>query len=510
VIVLEELTVTAAVGTSRKGPAIGLISPALDEALGALANESPAGKLLGAFAILTRYELCGSLPRQAGAPPQQAASETSPPCSRRAGELLAQILAMANNETKAHLIGEWLSAAARTSQRVPHRLLPALLGYGAAHRPARAGISKVTGARGPWLTRLNPQWQFGSDESEEPALVWATGSREQRVAVLNRLRATNPAGARELVQSTWKEDAADDRSIFVSALTVGLGVEDEPFLEACLDDRSKQVRASAAELLARLPESALVGRMISRAQPLLRFQAGKRGGLLRKTTPAAIDVTLPPEDFSADWARDGIIEKPEGKTGRRQWWLMQFLAAIPPTHWSGTWQVSPEECVTAVADEFTEVILTAWARAAARRPDDAWNRALLLATAKPDRGPLALALMNGLAPAARQAVVTELLESSKMPADLLLQILQAGDFAFDRHSADALLRQIDRQREQQTTSYAYIFPHILQIAALRIPPEFYEELAQRWAGEKWEPYRKALDEFFQKLLLRREIQREFA
>jgi hypothetical protein len=510
VIVLEELTVTAAVGTSRKAPAIGPISPALDEALGALAKESPAGKLLGAFAILTRYELCGSLPRPVDALPQQAAEETSPPCSRRAGGLLAQILAMANNETKAHLLGEWLAAAARVSQRVPHRLLPALFDYGAGQRAARAGISKVIGARGPWLMRLNPQWQFASDESEDPASIWATGSRDQRVAVLNRVRATNPAAARDLIQSSWKEDAADDRSLFVNALAIGLDAQDEPFLEACLEDRSKQVRASAAELLARLPGSALVNRMIARAAPLLHFHAGKRGGLLRKNAPAVIDVTLPPDDFSADWARDGVGEKPEGKTGRRQWWLTQFLAAIPPTHWSNAWQASPEECIAAVPDEFAAVIVTAWTRAAARHPDDAWSRALLLETAKEDHGPLASELMNGLAPAARQAVVTEVLASPKMPADFLLQVLQAGDFAFDRHAADALLKQIDRQREQQTTGYAYILPHILHIAALRIPPEFYDELAQRWAGEKWEPYRKALDEFFQKLLLRREIQREFA
>ncbi|MDB5330834.1 MAG: hypothetical protein JWP03_1985 [Phycisphaerales bacterium] len=507
---LEDLTVTAAVGTGRKPPAIGPISPAMDEALGVLADESPAGKLLGAAAILNRYERCGSLPRPSNALPPQAAEETSPPCSRRAGELLAQILSMANNETRAHLIGEWLAAAARVSHRVPHRFLPALLDYGSAHRVARAGIAQVAGTRGPWLMRLNLQWQFGADESENPASVWSTGAREQRVAALNRLRATNPAAARELVQATWKEDAADDRSLFVSALTIGLGAEDEPFLETCLDDRSKQVRTAAAELLARLPRSALVGRMISRAELLLRFQAGKRGGLLRKTTPAAIDVALPPEEFSAQWARDGIIEKPEGKIGRRQWWLTQFLAAIPPTHWSGTWQVSPEECVAAVADEFTGVVLTAWSRAAERHPDDAWSRALLLAAAKEDRGPLTLALLNGLAPAARQAVAAELLESSKMTADLLLQVLRAGDFAYDRHSADVLLRQIDRQREQQTTAYAYLLPQVLQGAALRIPPEFYDELAQRWGGDKWEPYRKALDEFFQKLLLRREIQRELA
>lgn len=507
---LEELTVTAAVGTSRKPPAIGPIGPAVDDVLGALSSESPAGKLLAAFAVLTRYELCGSLPRPADAPPEPAADETAPPCSRRAGELLAQILAMANNETKAHLVGEWLAAASRTSQRVPHRLLPALLDYGVASRPARAGIGKVIGMRGPWLMRLNPRWQFGANESEDPSSVWATGSRDQRVAVLNRVRGDNLAAARDLMRSTWKEDAADDRALFVSALVVGLDAQDEAFLEACLDDRSKQVRTAAAELLSRLPGSALVNRMISRAQPLLQFQAGKRGGILRKAAAATIDVKLPPDDFSADWARDGVVEKPEGKTGRRQWWLMQFLAAIPPTHWSNAWQAGPEECIAAVPDEFTEAVLTAWTRAAARHPDEAWNRALLLATAKDDLGPLTLALLNGLPPAVRQAVATELIESKKMTAELLLQVLRAGDFAYDRNAAEVLLRQIDRQREQQTTAYAYLLPQILHITALRIPPELYEDLGGRWGGEKWQPYRKVMDEFFQKLLLRRDIQREFA
>ncbi|MFE6650275.1 DUF5691 domain-containing protein, partial [Nocardioides sp. NPDC057772] len=38
-------------------------------------------------------------------------------------------------------------------------------------------------------------------------------------------------------------------------------VADEPFLEQALTDRSRNVRATAAELLSALPESALAARM---------------------------------------------------------------------------------------------------------------------------------------------------------------------------------------------------------------------------------------------------------
>ena len=124
------------------------------------------------------------------------------------------------------------------------------------------------------------RWQFAAGAREDPRAIWETGTPEQRVSAIRRMRETDPGGARELVGTTWKSDGADERAKFVEAMRTSLSPDDEPFLEAALDDRSKQVRSAAADLLARLPQSAFVERMIERAEPLLAFTPGTARGKL--------------------------------------------------------------------------------------------------------------------------------------------------------------------------------------------------------------------------------------
>ena len=195
--------------------------------------------------------------------------------------------------------------------------------------------------------------------------------------------------------------------------------------------------------------------------------------------------------------------------GRRQWWLQQLVAAVPPAHWSGLWKIAPADCVSATMGEFAEVVLTAWHLAALRHPDRRWVAALMLAAAKESRGPLTLELLNLLPDDVRDAITAEVIESPRVDGTALMQLLKASKFSFDRQSAAALFRAIDRQVEQQSNLY-YVVSSVLQDAALRVPPTFYDELTSRYATEKYIPYRNATDEFFQTLLIRRDIQREFS
>ncbi len=85
------------------------------------------------------------------------------------------------------------------------------------------------------------------------------------MALLTALRARHPALARDLLAGTWTTERAEDRLMFLDSLRTGLQPADEPFLEQALSDRSRNVLATAAELLSSLPDSALAGRMAARA-----------------------------------------------------------------------------------------------------------------------------------------------------------------------------------------------------------------------------------------------------
>jgi hypothetical protein len=510
--VLDELAKQALVGTGRSAPALPRADGPLGEALTAVGEGSPEAKLLAAATVLSQYEACGRSPAR-HAPPvaTPAPPDAKPECSRRAGALLGHLLAMTNTPAKHTLTAEWLELAGGARQRVPHRLLPDLLEYGASYRASRQRIADATDARGAWLMSLNPRWQFAAGEQVDHRALWETGSAEQRVSSIRRLRESDPAAARDLVMSTWKQDGADERAKFVEAMRTSLGADDEPFLEAALDDRSKQVRAAAADLLARLPESAFVRRMIERAGPMLQFTPGAPGGLLKRAKAGKLDVTLPPEKFDAAWSRDGITEKSDERIGQRQWRLVQVVSSVPPAHWSRAWGAEPEAIVAAAgATEHADKLLLAWTRAATRHPDPDWVAALLrVAVAGAAKRPPEPGLLAALPLAERLTVLAEILESPKVPLDAVAQWIGAAEFALDRRAASAALARVE-QRILGVQQYDYHAAHLLEHLALRVPPELHDELAARWTGGAWESNRATLDKFFQTLAMRRDIQREFA
>ena len=499
---LDELVKQALVGTSRSAAAIPRADGPLGDALDALAGGSPEAKLLAAAAVLSQYESCGRSPAPQGPPVAPAPEDAMAECSRRAGDLLGHVLAMTNTPAKQPLLGEWLDLAALAKRRAPHRLLPSLLEYGASARALRQPIADAADARGAWLMELNPRWRFAAAEVADAGSLWDTGVAEQRVAVLKRLRASDPAAARRLVESTWKQDGADERAKFVDAMRAGLSPDDEPFLEAALDDRSKQVRAAAAELLARLPTSAFVGRMIARAEPLLKFIA--------KGKAAKLEVTLPPEKLDPAWPRDGISEKSEERIGQRQWRLVQVVSFVPPAHWSHAWGAAPEAIVVAAgASEHADKLVLAWTRAATRHPDPAWAAALLRATAgEAGKRPPDAELLVALPAAGRSAMLAEILESPKATFDAAAQWITAADFPLDRRAAAAAFARIEQQAAK-SKHYDYHVAHLLDHLVLRVPPAFHDELAARWTGEAWDQNRSTLDKFFQVLVTRRDLQREF-
>jgi hypothetical protein len=176
--------------------------------------------------------------------------------------------------------------------------------------------------------------------------------------------------------STWAQESPKDRSRFLSALENGLSLDDEAFLEAALNDRRKEVRGEASDLLSRLPESALRLRMLERVRPLLRF---KHNRLKRNT----IEVTLPAACDKA-MQRDGVEPKPYSQDmGEKAWWLQQMLGVIPPEVWlkESGWQIS-ELIQTAKRSEWKIALLNGWSQAARRCRDVEWAELLLAETYK--------------------------------------------------------------------------------------------------------------------------------
>jgi hypothetical protein len=351
----------------------------------------PAGRLLAQAALLTVRRRAGWRPGRAE-PVAPAPAETAPVVPPAAARRVERMLA----GDHARVLPEWLAAVARAGYRVPAGALPDLLERGRTDRALRPYIATTAGRRAGWLALRNPDWAYlvaepaaapepGPDSNTTDPGVWDTGTRGQRLAYLGRLRAADPAAAREALRGTWATEPAQDRAAFLATFERGLGPADEEFLEQARADRAKDVRLVAAGLLARLPGSAYARRQAERARGCLRPARKQVRGREQ------IWITVAP---------------PEGGTAA----LRDLLAHTPPATWTDLFERSPLEVVCLpIADEHARDVHVGWARAAVLSHDAEWARALLKAGVVPEELEVVADLLGVLPAAERDAAGAELL-----------------------------------------------------------------------------------------------------
>ncbi|MEV0278164.1 DUF5691 domain-containing protein [Streptomyces sp. NPDC050610] len=407
----DELVAAALLGTGRRTPPV---TPR--------PGQDAATALLDAAAIQTVRGRAGLLPAVARHRPPTAPADRRPPLPPAARARLAMLLADRSGPAGGsrrgtapdltELLPQWLTAANQYGYRAPAALLPALLDTARGRTDLRPEALALAGPRALWLARLNPQWKFalrgspagdwtpaaahpapsgsssgsgseesdegrGSNEAEAAERIWQEGLFAERVALLSALRRHDPDAARTLLATTWSTERAEDRLMFLDSLREGLSAQDEPFLEQALADRSRNVRATSAELLSGLPGSALAARMAGRARSCL-----------------ALDFSAPrivveaPHECDSAMQRDGIVAKPPSGRGERSWWLGQLVEAAPLSEWSERFgaRSAAEIVALPVADGWQPDLHAAWCRAAARQRNAEWSRALLGPPASPPAG----------------------------------------------------------------------------------------------------------------------------
>ncbi|MFJ8592950.1 DUF5691 domain-containing protein [Streptomyces sp. NPDC093598] len=405
----EGLVTTALLGTDRRTPPGTAPGP-----------DAPMA-LLDAAAVQTVRRRAGLRPARAAERPQPAPADTRPALPPAAARRLAMLLADRPGPSGGgrrgtapdlmELLPQWLAAANARGFAPPPQVLPALLDAARGRTDLRPAALEFAGPRALWLARLNPDWRFALratpgggaalphlQDHDSIQQLWQEGLFAERVALLSALRSREPAAARDLLGATWETERAEDRLMFLDSLRAGLGPDDEPFLEQALADRSRNVRATAAELLSALPGSALAARMAVRAEacvaidhlrtarpPGAGIEDEGTGGTTRITPTIAVEA---PHECDPGMERDGVVAKAPAGRGERSWWLGQLVEAAP----LGTWSRrlggrSPREIVALpVADGWQSELHAAWCRAAVRQEDAEWARALLGEPSAPEAG----------------------------------------------------------------------------------------------------------------------------
>ncbi|MEM9923758.1 MAG: DUF5691 domain-containing protein [Cyanobacteria bacterium P01_D01_bin.50] len=357
----QDLVKTAVVGTQRKDLKILEQDNQLGEVLSCLGSNDKEGSLLRAAVVISLYQKAGKLTTI----DNQTNLETCklddlPYCNQKSEKHLEIIL----NGEYSEILPEWLRITAEVGKVVSPRYLPDLLALGKRQHNLRKDILPVLGNRGIWLAAQNPEWNYFITDNREK--IWKNGSLEERKTILEQLRQSEPEKGRRQLQNIWRKERAQERASLLSILKFGLSIDDELFLEDTLEDRSKQVRDVAARLLAQIPESKLVQRMIERVLPLLNLDKN------------AIEVILP-KKCTLEMTQDGIDESIYiPSLGEKASLLLQMLASVPPSLWSDRWSKTPGELIKLVKNsKWERLFLEAWVTATIKSQDVAWAEALL-------------------------------------------------------------------------------------------------------------------------------------
>ncbi|MFD0444870.1 DUF5691 domain-containing protein [Streptomyces indonesiensis] len=384
----DDLVAAALLGTERRTPPVA-----------PRPGQNAPSALLDAAALSTVRRRAGLRPAPARPGPGRAPEDPRPALPTAARSRLALLLADRSAPGRggsrsapdlAELLPQWLALANHRGYRVPDALLPALLDAARARTDLRAEALTLGGPRALWLARLNPDWRFAlrgaagrasaahpepseaTAAPDEEQRLWEEGLFAERVSLLAAARHRDPAAGLALLSGTWSTERAEDRLMFLDSLRDDLSPSDEPFLEQALSDRSRNVRATAAELLSALPGSALAARMAERSRSCVSLTAdeptadeptadappvegstaeGSAHDGLTADEPTAAGRTpritvRPPDECDSGMQRDGIVPKPpsgrgNGPGGWVSWWRRPRWTAgpsgsadaVPPKSW---------------------------------------------------------------------------------------------------------------------------------------------------------------------------------
>lgn len=504
----------ALMGTERQPFQPPIATGNLGQTLAQLNGRPTEAALLSAAAAISLHQRVGWLPEtRATSTPAPCPTDDLPRCSPLAAHCLQQIL----QGQYPHLLSEWLNKATIAGQRVPEMALPAVLDKGRQQRDLRAMILPVLGQRGQWLAAQNPDWSYAVALTTDAD--WETGTSAARLLYLQDLRSRDPDRARALLQATWSQEAAGDRTKFLETLRIGLSLADEPFLEMALADRrSREVRRLAADLLASLPASHLCQQIAAYTGRYLSLnQSGKTDSL----------AVQPPDQLAEPLMQLGIEPKPPttmaAPIGEKAWWLLQLVGATPLPIWAEQWQQSPQEILALTrCHDLGSAVLAGLALAAKRQNHPLWLEAIFqFWVMEPGLfKPAALLdlsiadLFNALPSDRQNALLIQLIQRSNLQINesLTMGLLRSSSPPWSCDLAQLVLEHLETHLTKTTilTGADWELRTTLKDFARFVPIAFISKVIQlRTQLSQESPWMQGVDDFLALLQFRQDMAKAF-
>ncbi len=359
----HELASVALVGTARSGSAPATLPEPVAATAGRLRGD-PAAVLLETAALLDVFARGGAV-AGAGATDEPAEDDDRPLISSAAAARLARLLA-----ERSPFLDEWFEVAGPRGMRAPETLCSLLLEQAKARTELREALLALAGSRGRWLAAQHPQWRNLVRARPDDTQVWSHGTPPERRAWLIALRRRDPRAAGAALARSWRSEPAHVRAELLAILADGLAPDDEPLLESALDDRRAEVRRIAADLLARLPDSAFAARMTQRATDWVSVADGHLvADLSDRLDDAARRDGVADDTVHTAYRLDGA---PYGSAG----WLRRIIAATPLRHWEALFDGPGQAIRIGMPADLLGPVTAGWADATLAQGDTRWAATL--------------------------------------------------------------------------------------------------------------------------------------
>lgn len=332
----DQIINTALLGTDKRALSADELPASVGNAITTIqqGTTDKEEQFLQTAALAFNYRQCGVTPLQK----EGISIATAGAEEKEYGPALAMLTLKDILDTESYsLLRYWLQQCASKQRIVVPELVPLLLNVGVQQKKLQNLIVACCGKRGEWLTRLNNEWNFSAAATDEE--LWQTGSPEQRKTVLQQLRQSNPAQAREWLQQTWPQEDANTKAEFLQLLTTNIGEDDMAFLESLSTEKSKKVKETALKLLKQIPTSAIVQKYQQVLQQAVTIKTEKK--LLGISSEKHLHLQLP-ANIDESIYKTGIDKLSNTKElTDDEYVVLQLAQSVPPTFWEAHLQNTP-------------------------------------------------------------------------------------------------------------------------------------------------------------------------
>ncbi len=469
-------------------------------------KQNRSSMLLDAIAMQASIKKAARLPTvHQGMVAERAEPETASLCSNESVQHLNLILA----DKYEAALPEFLHLLSKNNKILPPESLPELLGRCMKHPHLWVHIGKRIGKRGAWLLRQHPEWNQLTDETDLDA--WEVGDKASRIKILESLCRTNPTQVVPLLTKTWAQDTVHHKKAFLNILAKYPDEAYEPFLEELLDDKRKEIRLLAANILGEIPSSRLVERMFQRLVRLIELKSKTFGkSKFKIELPEAIDDAL---------LRDGLNIKTQGlQAGLLAARLSFMLSIVPPQRWEEHFKLKREQLLEiAIRSEWSEVLIQGWILAAAKYQNEAWMSLLLefwmehyekAGWTKLDIQAIFMGLSDGIF---NKIAIKYLAQKNGFieESEPLMQLLKSGNHLWEDKLMLLFISNIKTWLSAQGSRYwsGWHYKGILNKVAYTCNPNLYDILWRDWSQSQtlWQGWEKQMTELFDVLKFRKEM-----